>query len=97
MPALKKEQAAKMVDLDARIHSLVKRGASRKEIIRALNDIVTAAQRRARRQSVLSKRKEEIATADRIGRLLFFLRRDVPAHNATDADHKIYDLLRNVK
>jgi hypothetical protein len=86
-----------MIDLDARIRSLVERGASRKEIIRALKDLVTAAQRRARRQSVLSKRKEEMAIVDRIGRLLFFLRRGVPAQSATDADHKIYDLLRNVK
>jgi hypothetical protein len=89
-----------MIDLDAKVRSLVERGFSRKEIIRQLDDIAAAAERQAifaRHRDQRHRADDEKAIVARIGRLLFFLRNEMPAFGATDADRELYDVLRNIK
>lgn len=72
-----------VIDLDAKVHALVERGATRKEMFRELDDIAKAAEKRG-----------DKATVGRVGRLLFFLHHRMPADGATDADRLLYDLLK---
>ena len=88
-----------MIDLDAKIRSLVERNVPRKDIMRELDAIASAAEKRARRFERARKGEryraaDERALSARVGRLLFFLHHGVPAQGATDADHKIYALLK---
>ena len=87
-------------DLDVTVRSLVERGFSRKEIIRQLDDIASAAEKRAKSFASKGQRDraaDENAIVARIGRLLFFVRNGAPAFGATDADRELYDVLRNIK
>ena len=90
-----------MIDLDAKVRSLVERGFSRNEIIQQLDDIATAAEKRAksfaRKRDQRHRAADEKAIVARIGRLLFFVRNGAPAFGATDADRELYEVLRNIK
>jgi hypothetical protein len=82
-----------MIDLDAKVRSLVENGASRRDIMRELDTIATAAERRAKRLP-RTRRHRKRAIVERVGRLLFYLRHGTPAFDATNADRQLYDVLK---
>jgi hypothetical protein len=92
-----------MIDLDAKIRSLVGRNVPRKDIVSHLDAIASAAESRAKRFERAKKRGDryraqiERALSARVGRILFFLHHGAPAQGATDADHQLYNLLRAVR
>jgi hypothetical protein len=88
-----------MIDLDAKIRSLVEGNVPRKDIIRELSAIASAAESRAKRFERAKKGEryraaDERALSARVGRILLFLHNGVPAEGSTDADHQLYALLR---
>jgi hypothetical protein len=85
-----------MIDLDAKVRSLVENGASRGDIMRELDTIATAAERRAKRlpRTRRHRTQDERAIVERVGRLLFYLRHGTPAFDATNADRQLYDVLK---
>src|SRR6516162_6140591 len=88
-----------MIDLDAKIRSLVERNIPRKDIVSELDAIASDAESRAKRFERAKKKgdryraESERALSARVGRILFFLHHGVPAQGATDADLQLYDLL----
>jgi hypothetical protein len=90
-----------MVDIDAKVRALIEHGATRKDMLRELVAVATAAEKRAKQYARGTKdqrprAQEERAIATRVGRLLFFLHRGTPADGATDADRLLYDLMEKV-
>ena len=89
----------RMIDLDAKVRSLVERKVPRKEIVSELEAVASAAESRAKRFERAKKKGDryraetERALGARVGRILFFLHHGVPAQRATDADRQLYDLL----
>jgi hypothetical protein len=85
-----------MIDLDAKVRSLVENGASRRDIMRELDTIATAAERRVKRlpRTRRHRTQGEKAIVERVGRLLFYLRHGTPAFDATNADRQLYDVLK---
>ena len=94
-----------MIDLDAKIRSLVERNIPRKDIVSELDAIASGAESRAKRFERAKKKgdryraESERALSARVGRILFFLHHGVPvpARGATDADLQLYDLLKKVQ
>ena len=92
-----------MIDLDAKIRSLVERNIPRKDIVSELDAIASDAESRAKRFERAKKKgdryraESERALSARAGRILFFLHHGVPAQGATDADLQLYDLLKTVQ
>src|SRR5262245_60498060 len=80
-----------MIDLDAKIRSLVERNVPRKDIVSELDAIASDADSRAKRFERAKKKgdryrtESERALSARVGRILFFLHHGVPAQGATDA------------
>jgi len=92
-----------MIDLDAKIRSLVERNIPRKDIVSELDAIASDADSRAKRFERAKKKgdryraESERVLSARVGRILFFLHHGVPAQGATDADLQLYDLLKTVQ
>ena len=84
-----------MVDIDAKVRALVASGATQGEIIRELEAIANAAEKRAKKEQRQGA-QDERAIVDEAGRHLFFLKTGKPADSSTQANLLLYELLKSV-
>ena len=84
-----------MIDLDERVRTLIERGATRSDVVYALNEIASGAEKRARRADN-KKAADDRALVARVGRLLFFLHHGLPAQGAPASDLGLYELMRAI-
>ena len=87
-----------MHDLDETVRRMVDSGCSREELFQRLCSLSSEANTRAKRygrarRSQKYRADEEWALYRRSGRILFYFQHGIRADKATEADHKIYDLI----
>ena len=87
-----------MIDLDAKIRSLVERNIPRKDIVSELDAIASDAEKQSQTLRARQEKRRPISGGEREGtQRPIFLHHGVPAQGATDADLQLYDLLKTVQ